>query len=127
MPATNEIEDMKINREIIQRLLSKSKWENGCLVWYGAKDTDGYGFISINNKLKRVHRVVWEMFDDEIPEGIQVLHTCDNPPCIYLSHLFLGTQSDNLKDAVNKGRLNLSECGKKRSENALRASNGKFI
>jgi len=51
------------------------------------------------------HRYFYEKVNGLIPEGMQVLHTCDNPLCINPKHLFLGTQSDNMKDASNKKRL----------------------
>lgn len=72
------------------------------------------------------HRVAWELAFGSIPMGMQVLHHCDNRLCVKPDHLFLGTQADNLQDAVSKGRLNRIEAGKKRSEMAKRDSLGRY-
>ena len=53
---------------------------------------------------QRVHRWVWEQLNGPIPEGMKVLHRCDNPPCYRYDHLFLGTQAENLEDMTHKGR-----------------------
>ena len=52
----------------------------------------------------RHHRKAWAEANGPIPEGLQVLHHCDNPRCYNVEHLFLGTQADNLRDMVAKGR-----------------------
>ena len=92
--------------------MEKAEFEDGCLVWHGAL-SDGYGMIWYEGKLIRAHRLAWLLSCGVIPKGMQVLHKCDNRKCINLKHLFLGTQADNLNDAVAKGRLNRSEAGKK--------------
>lgn len=71
-----------------------------CWEWSGSRSRFGYG--SFNGSL--AHRVAWELFHGPIPEGICVLHECDNPPCVNSSHLFLGTDADNAADKVQKGR-----------------------
>ncbi len=52
----------------------------------------------------RVHRFVWELINGPIPRGLGVLHTCDTPACYEPTHLFLGTQADNMADKCHKGR-----------------------
>ena len=74
-----------------------------CILWIGAK-SGLYGQISVGGKLKRAHRVAWEKENGSIPEGLYVLHHCDNPPCVNVDHLFLGTQADNMRDMSEKGR-----------------------
>ncbi len=78
--------------------------ENGCIEWTRSKDGDGYGFIRFSGVLHRTHRIAYELFVGEIPAGMCVLHKCDNPPCINVDHLFLGTHADNNRDKFNKGR-----------------------
>jgi hypothetical protein len=89
----------------IESLLSKvTKQENGCWVWTGRVNHKGYGKISWNGKESRVHRVVYEHFRGSVPEGLQVCHHCDNPPCCNPEHLFAGTALDNEWDKIAKGR-----------------------
>ena len=72
-----------------------------CWVWMGARNRAGYGAYIIDGQIIAVHRVAW----GDVPTGMLVLPHCDNPPCVRRSHLFLGTQADNMRDAVAKGRL----------------------
>lgn len=74
-----------------------------CWLWQAA--TNGrYGTFWLNGVLKYAHRTAWEIENGLIPVGMNVLHECDTPPCVRISHLFLGTQADNLLDAAAKGR-----------------------
>ena len=57
-------------------------------------------------KMIQAHRVAWELTKGPAPAGMKVLHKCDNPACVRPSHLFLGTQKDNMADMVAKGRKN---------------------
>ena len=78
---------------------------SGCWLWIGANSgKGGYGQISINGRIKRAHRVSWELHRGFIPEGMLVCHHCDTPPCVNPDHLFVGTYSDNTIDSVKKGR-----------------------
>lgn len=64
----------------------------------------GYGAIYVGKRHLRAHRVIWEYFKGPIAKGLVVCHSCDNPPCCNPSHLFLGTQKDNVQDMISKGR-----------------------
>lgn len=75
-----------------------------CWVWSLARDKDGYGVAHQGKKNIRAHRVSYEVFIGQIPEGMGVLHKCDNPPCCNPEHLFLGNNQDNMDDMVAKGR-----------------------
>jgi hypothetical protein len=77
-----------------------------CWEWTGHKMSSGYGQVNFNKKGWLTHRLFWTIFNGEIPNGLWVLHHCDNPSCVRPSHLFLGTNSDNQQDSVNKGRNN---------------------
>ena len=78
--------------------------ETGCAEWTGYRDGDGYGIVRVGGKNKRAHRVSYTLSMGPIPDGFHVLHRCDNPPCINPDHLFLGTNYDNVKDKISKGR-----------------------
>ena len=75
-----------------------------CIEWTGKRWPAGYGYLYVEGKITYAHRDAWITKHGPIPKGLQILHTCDNPPCVNLEHLFVGTQSDNMKDKVDKGR-----------------------
>lgn len=77
----------------------------GCWLWQGTKHRQGYGLISYNRKPSLLHRVSWIVYIGELPKGMKICHSCDVPSCCNPSHLFLGTQKDNINDANKKGRL----------------------
>lgn len=79
--------------------------ENGCREWIGGKDEDGYGLFKVHTKSVRAHRKSYELFHGPIPDGLVVMHSCDNPSCILPSHLSVGTYKQNTQDAVSKNRM----------------------
>lgn len=79
--------------------------ESGCWLWDGFLDKGGYGHISIKGWPVRAHRASWLAYRGEIPDGLCVLHECDVPSCINPSHLFLGTDEDNMRDRARKNRV----------------------
>ena len=78
--------------------------ENGCWQWIGAINTNGYCQFGINGKLILAHRYSYELNKGPIPEGMCILHSCDNRRCCNPNHLSIGTQAENIKDKVNKNR-----------------------
>lgn len=78
-----------------------------CWPWTGAHLPHGYGLLRAPHARRNLHahRVAWVLkHGREVPAGLCVLHRCDNPPCCNPAHLFLGTQVDNIRDRVAKGR-----------------------
>lgn len=78
-----------------------------CWLWTGKLNGGGYGTISRNRKPDGVHRIAWELANGPIPEGLQILHSCDVPNCVrndgVNSHLHLGTQSQNMAEMADRG------------------------
>lgn len=85
---------------------------DACWEWRHTRFGNGYGRLHVQNTYYRAHRVSYQLHKGSIPEGMQVCHTCDNPPCCNPSHLFLGTAEDNANDSMLKGRK--SQLGKDR-------------
>ena len=77
---------------------------SACHKWTGARDASGYGIARIGDTLVRAHRYAWSRVNGPIPAGKVICHTCDNPPCVNLDHLWPGTQGENIRDSVAKGR-----------------------
>jgi hypothetical protein len=95
-----------------ERVLSRIDRSGGpdaCWPWVGSRN-GGYGRTHVGSrsdgtrKQARAHRISYEIANGPIPDGLNVLHKCDNPPCCNPSHLFLGTQMDNYRDMESKGR-----------------------
>lgn len=78
-----------------------------CWEWTGAK-AFGYGIMSTkhNHAPAKANRVSWFLHFGTIPEGMVIRHKCDNPTCVNPNHLEIGTQKDNVRDTVTRGRLN---------------------
>lgn len=78
--------------------------DTNCWVWGRALNSYGYGSMRYNGIVDATHRVSYELFKGPIPDNLQVLHHCDNPPCINPDHLYVGTTTDNGADAVARKR-----------------------
>lgn len=79
----------------------------GCLEWNKYRLPVGYGRTRYEGQNILAHRMAWILINGSIPDGMCVLHRCDNPPCCNVEHLFLGTRKDNTADMIAKGRMNI--------------------
>jgi hypothetical protein len=90
--------------ELKPRFEANIRKTESCWLWTGMLTDGGYGVISDHQKKTRAHRASYALYVGPIPEGMHVLHRCDNPPCVNPKHLFLGTHIDNMRDMESKGR-----------------------
>lgn len=75
-----------------------------CIEWSGFRRSKGYGHFWLNGGCRSSHRASWVLFNGKIPRGAQVLHHCDNPPCVNPDHLFIGSNTSNVADKMSKNR-----------------------
>jgi predicted XRE-type DNA-binding protein len=96
--------------ELIPFIKQRIKIRGECWAWTGAKTKSGYPTIKVgrgraNAKTQAVHRLMWEHFyQQEIPDGMFVMHSCDTPSCVNPLHLSIGTHAENMADMSQKGR-----------------------
>lgn len=86
------------------RFFSRVEKTEYCWNWTGSKHKFGYGEFRIGRTLFRCHRYSYEIHKGEIPEGLGINHTCDNPSCVNPDHLYAGTAQQNVTDALNRER-----------------------
>lgn len=78
---------------------------DSCWVWTGLRRAQGYGSTHLCGRNYRSHRMAWALTRGEVPNGMCVLHRCDNTSCVNPEHLWLGTYADNNLDMAKKGRV----------------------
>ena len=100
------MEALTLSSKAISKFLSKVKVDSstGCHNFMGSTNHFGYGQIMVDRKLYLTHRLAWIIANGSVPEDMCVLHKCDNPQCINIEHLFLGTRVDNIEDMDSKNR-----------------------
>lgn len=76
-----------------------------CSIWPRSLYRNGYGQATLRGRKTGAHRLAWTIANGNVPDGLCVLHRCDNRACINVEHLFLGTKRDNTQDMIAKGRL----------------------
>lgn len=93
------------DQNAVRRYESRIDKSGDCWRWTGASMVSGYGFMRVAGKRRYTHRMAMERaLGHEIPPKRNVLHSCDNPPCVNPAHLRLGTQADNMSDCAKRAR-----------------------
>lgn len=97
-----------------ERFWNKVQKTDGCWIWTAATDHNGYGAIMSRGKrpgncMIGAHQGSWLLNRGPIPDGKCVLHACDQPLCVRPDHLWIGTQLDNVRDMIAKGRMAFGE------------------
>lgn len=87
----------------ITHLMARVNVTDGCWTWTGST-RNGYGRASYHDVSWQAHRLSWFLHNGPIPEGMFVLHHCDNPPCVRPDHLYLGDHAQNMRDRTARGR-----------------------
>lgn len=103
MRSDEAIKRVVVDHKLVDRFWSYVRRGSGCWDWLGARTQDGYGtFSGHGNVTMRAHRISWSIHNGPIPAGAWVLHKCDNAGCVRPSHLYVGTHTDNMRDAVER-------------------------
>lgn len=100
------------SRKTLYRFWRKIRITEQCWMWTGCCDACGYGRVHVERgglKVTKASRLSWMIHFGPIPNGMHVLHKCDNPPCVNPNHLWLGTHKDNMDDRDRKGRVRHGE------------------
>lgn len=87
------------------RFMRRVDFGDGCWLWTASVGSHGYGQTFIGKKVTTAHRVAYELWVGPIPDGLYILHSCDNKRCVNPAHLRAGTQAENVADAKQRGRL----------------------
>jgi hypothetical protein len=117
---SDDFELVRPRGSLHERFLAKIKKTDCCWEWIGPKRPNGYGQIQeggVGSRNISAHRLSYEMHKGPIPDGLVVMHSCDNPSCVNPDHLSVGTYRENTADMIAKGR--------KRTVAPLGTSNGK--
>jgi hypothetical protein len=103
------------------RFWRKVQKTSNCWLWTGSLDTGGYGmFWPSSRQAVHAHRFAWLLTNGEFDRRLDVLHECDNPRCVRPSHLFLGTEHDNMMDMARKGRHGSAKLSKEQVRDVRR-------
>lgn len=112
--ADSSMSKPQITNHILQNYIQIP--ETGCWIWLGGWSPCKYGVINKNGKQYAAHRTFYRHFVGSIPDGLQIMHKCDTPPCVNPDHLLPGTHAENMADAWRKGRMSNRHKNRKHRE-----------
>lgn len=103
--------DFRDHREALDKIFARSTTvrDSGCVEWTAWKNIYGYGYLYWKGKYWAAPRVMYCMHHGAFNEWLDVRHSCDNPACVAIDHLSIGTRSDNMRDAVDRKRAKNSK------------------
>ena len=93
----------------IESLQAKSERVGECLIWRSNLWSNGYGYVWHEGKNRAAHRLSYELSIGPIPEGLDLMHSCDTPACIEPSHLSPGSHSENIQQMIDRNRRNTAK------------------
>jgi hypothetical protein len=95
----NPLEDRPKDEAVMNRLAAKTErdLDTGCWWWKGARKRGGYGHMSVDDHMKLVHRLAWELTVGPIPDGHEIDHLCKNRSCLNPAHLEPVTKEENVR------------------------------
>src|SRR5215471_6498873 len=91
-------------RPVAERFWEKVDKSGDCWLWIAGTTSNGYGKFWDGSRIRGAHQIAWQLATGTDPGEMYVCHTCDNPPCVRFSHLFLSNHPGNMQDMLAKGR-----------------------
>lgn len=106
------LQGQQVPARSVARFHTKYQKTAGCWLWQAGKYVKGYGMFNVGRNDGRqhteyAHRIAYVLAKGDIPQGLVVMHSCDTPACVNPAHLSLGTQGDNIRDGVSRGRYSV--------------------
>lgn len=114
-PGTNPADPVHLAKRLANGVADAQ--EGQCWEWTRICNQHGYGQLRVAGRMVYAHRLAYELGVGPIPEGLHVLHQCDNPRCINPAHLSVGTRSQNMKECSNRGRAKIPKPVKRGEDN----------
>lgn len=103
-------------KSLAERFWKFVRKTSGCWLWTGHLNTHGgHGQITIKGKVQwPAHKAAYLLYHGSIPKGKKILHTCDVPTCVRKEHIYAGTNADNTRDMMERGRCRWTGAGIKK-------------